>query len=225
MVKILIDSSNVEEIKKISEYYKITGVTTNPTILSKDSKDLKERFSEIKKFADDKLEVHIQTTESTSGKILEDAKKLREFFGDNFHIKIPITQEGLKAVKLCKESGIKVTVTAVLTTLQVLAACEVGADYVAPYVNRMENIGVSSKKILEEMREIVSKYNTEILAASFKNQKQIKDTVLSGVGALTIQPQLLEESIWHPYTDKSIVDFERDWEARFKTKKVTDFIE
>lgn len=225
MVKILIDSSNVEEIEKINKYYKICGLTTNPSILAKDSVDLRERFLEIKNFVGDNLEVHVQTTENTSERILEEAKKLKKFFGNNFYIKIPITKIGLEAVRLCKENDIKVTVTAVLTTLQVLAACEAGANYIAPYVNRMENIGVDSKEILHEMVKIVSNYDSEILAASFKNQKQFKDTVLSGVGTITVQPQLLEESIWHPYTDKSILDFERDWENKFINKKVTDFID
>lgn len=224
MTKILIDSSNVEEIKKIHKYYEISGLTTNPTILSKDTKDLRERFLEIRKFAGNDLEIHIQTTENTAEKIFQEAKKLKEFFGDNFHIKIPVTKEGLRAVRLCKENKIKVTVTAVLSTLQVLAACEAGANYVAPYVNRMENIGNESTIILEEMVEICSSYETEILAASFKNQKQFKDTILLGVGAITVQPQLLEESLWHPYTDKSIFDFEKDWEEKFSGKKVIDFI-
>lgn len=224
MVKILIDSSNVEEIRRIHDYYKISGLTTNPTILSKDNKELKERFLEIKDFVQNELEIHIQTTEKIAEKILQEAKKLKEFFGDNFYIKIPVTKEGLKAVRLCKENEIKVTVTAVLSTLQVLAACEAGANYVAPYVNRMENIGNDSNIVLEEMENICSKYETEILAASFKNQKQFKDTLLVGVGAITVQPQLLEESIWHPYTDKSILDFENDWEEKFSDKKVIDFI-
>lgn len=225
MTKILIDSSNVEEIKKIYEYYRVAGLTTNPTILAKDEKNLKKRFLEIQKFVGDNLEIHVQTTESKSEKILEEARKLKKFFGNNFYIKIPITSEGLKAVRLCKENNIGVTVTAILTTLQVFASCEAGADYVAPYVNRMENIGGDSKEIISEMVRIVDKYDTEILAASFKNQKQIKDVILSGVGALTIQSKLLEESIWHPYTDKSIIDFDNDWKNKFNNKKVIDFID
>lgn len=224
MPKILADSADIKKIEKLSRYIDLAGITTNPSILAKSDQDLYPLFQDIKSFIGEKYEIHIQTTEDEASKIVMEAKKLREFFGENFHIKIPVTKEGLVAVKLCKEEGIKVTVTAVLSTLQVLAAAKAGADYVAPYVNRMENIGNDANIILTEMQYVLANYDTEILAASFKNEKQLKDVAVMGIDALTADLDLLEKSIWHPYTDKSIEDFKKDWQNKFKNKKVVDYL-
>lgn len=224
MTKILIDSANIEKAKELISYYNISGITTNPSILAKGAKNLFEKLKEIKEVFKEDLEIHIQTTEKSCEKIVLEAEKLKKYFGDNFFIKIPINKEGLKAAKECKSKNIKVTMTAIFTPLQVLAASKLGVDYVAPYVNRIDNIGGDSTKILEEMQKIVSNYDTKILAASFKNQNQIKDAVLVGAYALTISPELIEESIWHPYTDKSIAQFEEDWQKTFGDSKVVEYL-
>lgn len=224
MTKILIDSADVKKAKEIAEYYTITGITTNPTILSKINIELGEKLKELRDFTYGKYEIHIQTTENEANKILEEAKKLREFFGETFFMKIPVTKEGLEAIKLCVKEGINVTATAVLTPLQALAAAKNGASYVAPYVNRMENVGQDSKEAIFEISSLLIDYQTEILAASFKNVKQFKDILLKGAEAATVSPEILEASLWHPYTDKSVDDFERDWKNKFSDKKIVDFM-
>ncbi|MBU0278229.1 transaldolase family protein [Gemella sp. zg-1178] len=224
MTNILVDSSDIEAIKKIADYYPISGITTNPSILAKESSDLQKKMYEIKKFVNSHYEIHIQTTEKTAEKILSEAIKLHKFFGGKFFIKIPISKEGLKAVSLCKKEGIGVTVTSIFTSSQVFAAAKAGADYVAPYVNRMANIGMESIKVLADMQKILSSYNTKILAASFKNIEQFTDLLVIGVDTITVSADLLEQSIWHPYTDKSILDFEVDWDKTFGNLRVGDFI-
>lgn len=224
MTHILVDSSDIEAIKKIADYYPILGLTTNPSILAKECNDLKKKMQEIKNFVSTQYEVHVQTTEKSFEKIFAEAQKLQQFFGDNFFIKIPISKEGLKAVNLCKQHGIKVTVTAILSTSQVLAAAKAGADYVAPYVNRMANIGIDPVKTLADMQTILASYNTRILAASFKNISQFTDVALLGVDSITVSPDLLEQTIWHPYTDKSIADFEADWNKVFGDIHIGDVI-
>lgn len=135
-----------------------------------------------------------------------------------------MTKAGLEAMKLCSKENIRVTATAILTAMQALAAAKNGANYVAPYVNRMENVGQDAKEAILEISNLLIDYPTEILAASFKNVKQVQDILRCGAEAATIAPEIIEASIWHPYTDKSVFDFEKDWENRFGDKKIVDGI-
>ena len=223
-MKILIDSADVEKIKEISKYREITGITTNPTILSKVEGDIKNILKELKQFTYGKYEIHIQTTESEVEGILNEARVLQKFFGETFYIKIPVTKAGLEAIKLCSKEGIKVTATAVLSPMQALAAAMNGASYVAPYVNRMENVGQDATETISVISDLLIDYPTEILAASFKNIKQIQEVLLQGAEAVTISPELIETSVWHPYTDKSVLDFGIDWKNKFGDKKIIDMI-
>ena len=224
MTKILIDSADIKKAREIERYYTIAGITTNPTILSKIEGTLENKLKELKEFTYGKYEVHVQTTESEVEKIVEEAKKLRDYFGESFYIKIPVTKSGLEAMKLCSKEDIRVTATAILTAMQALAAAKNGANYVAPYVNRMENVGQDAKEAILEISNLLIDYPTEILAASFKNVKQVQDILRCGAEAVTIAPEIIEASIWHPYTDKSVFDFEKDWGNRFGDKKIVDGI-
>ena len=224
MTKILIDSADIKKAREIEKYYTIAGITTNPTILSKIEGSLEDKLKDLKEFTYGKYEVHIQTTESEVEKIVEEAKKLRDYFGESFYIKIPVTKSGLEAMKLCSKENIRVTATAILTAMQALAAAKNGANYVAPYVNRMENVGQDAKEAILEISNLLIDYPTEILAASFKNVKQVQDILRCGAEAVTIAPEIIEASIWHPYTDKSVFDFEKDWGNRFGDKKIVDGI-
>ena len=224
MTKILIDSADIKKTREIEKYYTIAGITTNSTILSKIEGSLEDKLKELKEFTYGKYEVHVQTTESEVEKIVEEAKKLRDYFGESFYIKIPVTKAGLEAMKLCSKENIRVTATAILTAMQALAAAKNGANYVAPYVNRMENVGQDAKEAIFEISNLLIDYPTEILAASFKNVKQVQDILRCGAEAVTIAPEIIEASIWHPYTDKSVFDFEKDWGNRFGDKKIVDGI-
>lgn len=224
MTKILIDSADIKKAREIERYYTIAGITTNPTILSKIEGSLENKLKELKEFTYGKYEVHVQTTESEVEKIVEEAKKLRDYFGESFYIKTPVTKSGLEAIKLCSKEDIRVTATAILTPMQALAAAKNGANYVAPYVNRMENVGQDAKEAILEISNLLIDYPTEILAASFKNVKQVQDILRCGAEAVTIAPEIIEASIWHPYTDKSVFDFEKDWGNRFGDKKIVDGI-
>ena len=116
------------------------------------------------------------------------------------------------------------TATAVLSPMQALAAAMNGASYVAPYVNRMENVGQDATETISVISDLLIDYPTEILAASFKNIKQIQEVLLQGAEAVTISPELIEKSVWHPYTDKSVLDFGIDWKNKFGDKKIIDMI-
>ncbi len=225
-MKIILDTANTEDIRKAIDKFPIKGITTNPTILSKSKKELDELFIELKEIVKDKYEIHVQTTEKEASLILKEALKLKEYFKEKFFVKIPATEEGMKAVRLCKENGVNVTVTAIFTPVQALIAAEAGADYVAPYVNRIDNISGNGTSVVDEIVKIFKNYNykTEVLAASFKNTQQILECALSGCQAITIGVDILENALSHPYTTKSLEDFNKDWNNRFGNKKVVEYL-
>lgn len=225
-MKIILDTAKIEDIKKVKEFFPIIGITTNPSILAKESNDLKRTLLELREICNDEIEIHIQTTEEKAEDILNEGIKLKEFFGKKFHIKLPMTPEGIKAVKLLTEKGIKTTVTTIFSPAQALLAAEAGATYVAPYVNRLDNITADGVLAVEGIAKIFKNYDysTKILGASFKNIQQIYEVALTGCDVVTITPDLLYTIINHPYTEKSLVDFKKDWTSKYGEKKIIDFL-
>jgi len=224
-MKIFLDTANVDEINALIPYYPISGITTNPSILAKES-NLKDCITKLQKLCGDEKALHIQTTASDAKEMFEQAKALKKTVGNNFYIKIPANEQGLKAVAMCKAAGIKTTVTAVFTPMQALTAALVGADYVAPYVDRLDNINANGVTVVKEILELLKAHDlkTQVLAASFKNLQQIYLVAALGVHAVTISPDLCKKLLFHPYTDKSLQDFERDWKNKFGKAQITDFI-
>lgn len=225
-MKIILDTAKIDDIIKVKSFFPILGITTNPSILAKETDDLSKTLSELKSICGSELEIHVQTTEVESEKILAEAIKLREYFGEKFHIKLPMTTEGVKAVELISKENIKTTVTTIFSPAQALLAAEVGATYVAPYVNRLDNITSDGVLAVEGISKIFKNYNysTKILGASFKNIQQIYEVALVGCDVVTITPDLLYTIINHPYTEKSLIDFEKDWKNKYFDKKIVDFI-
>jgi fructose-6-phosphate aldolase 2 len=144
--------------------------------------------------------------------------------GKNFYAKIPMTQEGLRAVPLCKAAGISCTVTAIFTPMQALMAGMTGADYVAPYVDRLDNITSHGVTVVQEIVELFKLYDlkTQVLAASFKNVGQVYDVAAIGAHAVTVNGELCKKLLFHPYTDKSLVDFKADWQEKFGDREITE---
>lgn len=221
----ILDTANLKEIKYCNEFYPVAGVTTNPTIISKENTDFWNLVKEIRNIIGEGKMLHIQTVQKKADKIVEEAKLLKEKLGGNFYIKIPICEEGLKAVKLLKKLDIKVTMTAIFTPVQALIAAKAGVDFVAPYVNRLDNIigdGIDVvKQIVLEFKHY--NLNCKVLAASFKNAEQIHQCAMAGCDSVTISPTLLKTVITHPMTDKAIADFDTDWEAVYGKKTILDF--
>ena len=223
----LIDSANIEAIRKCCEFYPVAGVTTNPTIISREkNEDFKKIICTIRDIIGPDRMLHVQTTSGDCDMIVEEAKALRELVGENFYIKIPITKEGLKATSICKKNGINVTVTAIFTQPQAFLAANSGADYVAPYINRLDNIVSDGVHVVEEIVKMFRNYNmkTQILAASFKNVEQVHKVAMTGAGAATINPDLFDMLIYHPLTYYAIDDFAKDWEMIYKDKTIMDLI-
>lgn len=225
-MKILLDTANLSAIENTLRYFPIEGFTTNPSILAKESDDIKETIDGLKKLADGRLMIHAQVTAADTDGIVAQAVRLKEYIGDNFYAKIPMTLQGLRAVPLCKKQGINCTVTAIFTPMQALMAGKAGADYVAPYVDRLDNITSNGVDVVREIVELfnIHKLPTEVLAASFKNVQQVYNVASMGAQAATISPDLCMKTLFHPYTDKSLEDFEIDWKSKFRDKEITDFL-
>lgn len=209
----LADTANINEIKDLLTHFPIEGVTSNPTILANENKPLTVIIPEIQECIGNKM-FHIQTISTKAEDILREARRYRDHFGfgDNLYVKIPVTKEGFRAIRLVKDAGMNVTATAVFTQQQALIAAKAGADFVAPYINRLDNI---SSHGIDVVSDIVKSFKTygiqsKVLGASFKNVDQVYRVSMVGCHAATVSYQVLEVILKHPMTDKSVVDFEND---------------
>jgi fructose-6-phosphate aldolase 2 len=211
----IIDTANIADIKKCIEFFPVDGVTTNPTIISKERTDFLNLISEIREIIGGNKMLHVQTTASDAYDIVEEAELLQKYVGGDFYIKIPISGQGLKATIELKKRGIKVTETAIFTQQQALIAAKAGADFVAPYVNRLDNIVSDGVNVVSEIVEMFEKQKVtcKVLAASFKTVEQIHKIAMIGCHAVTMTPGILETLVYHPLTQYAIDDFNADWES------------
>ncbi len=209
----LADTADIETLKELFEYFPLRGVTTNPTILKQAGLTLSKAVNEMMKIIEGRS-IHIQVMSSECEDIVKEAKTYKSYFdlGDNYFTKIPITMDGLKAMRILKDSGINVTATAIFTQQQALLAAKAGADYVAPYVSRLDNISSHGIDVVRDISQNMSHYNmsTQVLAASFKTVDQIYRVSMHGCHSATINPDLLYQLINHPMTDISIRTFQED---------------
>lgn len=222
----IIDTAHIDEIKRCAEFYPIAGVTTNPTIISKEHTEFAPLVKTIRDIIGPDKMLHIQTTSSKTEDIVKEAEELKDFVGGDFYLKIPVSPEGLKATMMLKKKGIKVTMTAIFTQQQALISALAGADFVAPYVNRLDNIVSDGVHVAGEIVELFDRYNlpTKVLAASFKNVEQVHKAALVGTHAVTINPELFEKLVYHPLTYYAVDDFCKDWESVYGDKKILDLI-
>ena len=191
-MKLIVDHADLDQIKEMFEYFPVSGVTTNPTIITRTGKDPYEVLKSIREFIGPDAELHAQVISSDAEGMMAEAKVMRETVGGNFFVKIPTTKEGLKAIKNLKKEGFKVTATAVYTSIQAYLAAEAGADYVAPYLNRIDNLGYDGIQTACDIHDIFENngYQTKVLAASFKNTQQVLELAKYGVGAATVAPDV-----------------------------------
>ena len=222
----MIDSADLKSIRRCVEFYPVSGVTTNPTIISKEKADFKELISEIRSIIGPDKMLHIQTTSDVAEDIIKEAHELKKIAGGDFYIKIPVSAEGLKAMKTLKGQGIKITATAIFTQQQAMLAALAGADYVAPYINRLDNIVSDGVHVVEEIVELFKKHDikTKVLAASFKNVEQVHKVAMVGCPSVTISPDLFDQLIYHPLTLYAVDAFNADWEMVYGDKKISELL-
>lgn len=221
----ILDTADIEAIKHCSEFYPLAGVTTNPSIIAKEKTDFWKLTEDIRKIIGEEKMLHIQTTQTKAEKIAEEAELIRKRIGGELYIKVPISEEGLKATMFLKDMGIKVTMTAIFTAAQALISARAGADFVAPYVNRLDNITADGAGVVSDIAEefMLHDMDCRILAASFKNAEQVNKCALAGCHAVTVSADVLEALISHPMTDLAVMKFTSDWEGAYGKKTILDF--
>ena len=194
-MKLILDTANLDDIRYFNTYYPIVGVTTNPTILSREGGDIVKHLHEIRKIIGEEKELHIQVTETEYEAIVKEAKAIVKAFGKNTYVKIPATDVGLRATQTLSQEGYNITVTAVLSAGQALLAANAGAKYVAPYVSRLENICENGVETVAEIQQIfdAAGCDTEILAASFKTAREVLEVALTGAGAATVSADVMKK--------------------------------
>lgn len=221
----ILDTADLAAIKHCNEYYPLAGVTTNPSIIAKENCDFWKLVKEIRSIIGEEKMLHVQTTQKTAEKIVEEAKLLKKELKGNFFVKIPINEEGLKATMELKKLGIGVLMTAIFTPAQALIAAEAGASFVAPYVNRLDNIIGDGCAVVAEIVKQFKLYGTDcqVLAASFKNAEQVHKCASAGCHCVTVAADVLKSVISHPMTDAAIASFDKDWKAVYGEKTILDF--
>jgi len=214
----LADTAEIDELKKLFYYFPIEGVTTNPTIIAQAKKPMSVILPELIEIVGDKM-LHVQMMSNKAEDMLREAKTYKNNYalGDNYFAKIPVTEEGYKAMAMIKEAGINVTATAIFTQQQALVAARAGADWVAPYVNRLDNISSHGIEVVGNIVENIERFglNTKVLAASFKTVDQVHRVSMMGSQAATINFEILERLRSHPMTDMSVEWFEKDAEGLY----------
>lgn len=213
IMKLLIDDANLDAIKAIVALYPIDGVTTNPTILAKAGENPKERLLKIRELIGPDKDLHCQVVADSKEEMKEQARKLVKLLGENTYIKIPSNGEGFKAMEELSSEGIKITATGIYSPVQGFLAAKAGAKYLAPYVNRIDNLGYDGLGVAKRIQNILeaNNFDAEILAASFKNSNQVLELVERGVGALTLGSAVFDGLVNDRNVDFAIKTFEDDF--------------
>ncbi|ADG13999.1 transaldolase [Methanocaldococcus infernus ME] len=217
-MKFFLDTANTEEIKKYAELGLVDGVTTNPTLVAKEGREFYEVVKEICEIVDGPVSAEVISTDAEG--MVKEAKELAKL-ADNIVIKIPMTKEGMKAVKILSKEGIKTNVTLVFSPLQALLAAKAGATYVSPFVGRLDDIGHVGMKLVEDVVKIYKNYNikTEVIVASVRHPLHVLEAAKIGADIATIPPAVMEKLFKHPLTDIGLERFLKDWEEYLKSRK------
>lgn len=211
-MKFFLDTANVQEIKRINELGLVDGVTTNPTIISKEGRDFKEVITEICGMIEGPVSAEVIALDTES--MVKEARDIATW-ADNVVVKIPMTEEGLRAVNILSKEGIKTNVTLIFTIAQGLMAAKAGATFVSPFVGRLDDIATDSLALISNMKKVLTYYGyqTEIIAASIRSLKHVEEVAELGSDIATI-PGTLFPKLWsHPLTDAGIQAFLKDWES------------
>jgi len=209
-LKFFIDTANVEAIRKAHDRGMVDGVTTNPSLVAKEGRDFREVIDEIASFVEGPISLEV-VSEDAEG-MLKEARELNSWI-DNAAIKIPMTWEGLKAVKVCADEGIQTNVTLVFSPNQAILAAKAGATFVSPFIGRLDDIGQVGMEIIEGIAQIYQNYgyDTEIIVASIRHPIHVYEAALIGADIATIPPAVLDKMVNHPLTDIGIKKFLDDW--------------
>lgn len=211
-MKIFIDTANVADIRKANDLGVICGVTTNPSLIAKEGRDFKEVVTEITSIVDGPISAEVISLEADG--MVSEARELVKIH-KNIVIKIPMTLEGLKAVKILSAEGIKTNVTLIFNSTQALLAARAGATYVSPFLGRLDDIGMNGLNLIEEIVDIFDLHGitTEIIAASIRHPVHVIEAARLGAHIATVPYNVIVQMTKHPLTDAGIERFLKDWEG------------
>ena len=215
-MKLFIDTAKVEDIRKANDMGVISGVTTNPSLIAKEGRDFNEVIREITTIVDGTISGEVKATTVDAEGMIKEGREIAAIH-PNMVVKIPMTVEGLKAVKVLSAEGIKTNVTLIFTANQALLAAEAGATYVSPFLGRLDDINQSGVDLIEEIVTIFDNYgyDTEIIAASIRNPVHVTECALAGADIATVPYSVIEQMTKHPLTDQGIERFQKDYKAVF----------
>ena len=215
-MKFFIDTANVEDIRKANDMGVICGVTTNPSLIAKEGRDFNEVIKEITTIVDGPISGEVKATTVDAEGMIREGREIAAIH-PNMVVKIPMTVEGLKAVKVLSSEGIKTNVTLVFTANQALLAARAGATYVSPFLGRLDDISTTGVNLIRDIVTIFKNYalDTEIICASVRNPIHVTDCALAGADIATVPYSVIEQMTKHPLTDQGIEKFQRDYKAVF----------
>ncbi|MDR0298084.1 MAG: fructose-6-phosphate aldolase [Streptococcaceae bacterium] len=217
-MEFMLDTANLNAIKRYNEALVITGVTSNPSIIKKEGTiDFYTHMRAIREIIGRDKSLHIQVVAQDYEGILADAQAILEHVDSEVYIKVPVTEIGLRAIKTLKVRGVHVTATAVYSKFQAYLALAAGADFIAPYYNRMENLNIDSAEVIREIAAAIERSHsqTKILAASFKNVAQVNQAFENGAQTATMGADIIAAALGMPSIQKAVDDFKSDWESSF----------
>jgi len=219
-MKFFIDTANLEEIREASAFGLLDGVTTNPTLLSREDGDPQEILREITKIVEGPVSAEVTALDAEG--MISEGLELRKI-ADNIVVKIPMIEEGMLATRRLAADGIRVNVTLCFSSVQCLIAAKAGAAYVSPFIGRLDDIGHDGMDVIRETRVIFDNYGiaTEILAASIRHPRHVADAAMIGADVATLPTSVLKKLMLHPLTDRGLEQFLADWSkltARAKVK-------
>jgi fructose-6-phosphate aldolase len=216
-MKFFIDTANVNEIREANDMGIICGVTTNPSLIAKEGRDFTQVIQEIADIVDGPISGEVKATTITAEEMIAEGREIAKIHS-NMVVKIPMTKEGLKAIRVLSAEGIKTNCTLIFSPTQALLAARAGATYVSPFLGRLDDISTAGLKLIEDITCIFSKYDdisTQIICASVRNPMQIVECAKYGADIATVPFKVLMQMMCHPLTDQGIEKFKADYQAVF----------
>ncbi|MBY5944097.1 fructose-6-phosphate aldolase [Photobacterium rosenbergii] len=219
MIEYYLDTADLAEIKRFSHCLPLRGITTNPSILSKEGKGLNEVLAGAAEILGPNARFHAQVVSTTVEEMVAEAKALDAMPYDVV-VKVPATEVGLAAIRKMKAEGIQVLATAIYSAYQGFLAAMAGADYLAPYVNRIDGMGTDGIAIVADLQQLLdaNQCQSKILAASFKNTRQVTEVMKLGIGAITVPTDVMGQMLANPAVQPAVNQFSLDWQGQFGTK-------
>lgn len=210
-MKFFIDTANISDIKKANDMGVICGVTTNPSLIAKEGRDFKKTIEEIASIVDGPISGEVKATTKYADDMIKEGREIAKIH-KNMVVKIPMTEEGLKATKALSQEGIKTNVTLIFSANQALLAARAGATYVSPFLGRLDDISLKGVELIETIAQIfaVHEINSEIICASIRNPIHVIDCALAGGDIATVPYSVIAQMVKHPLTDAGIEKFIKD---------------